>query len=106
MSIEPRPDEHRKAVEKLWDALESLKTHFPGIEKNHYDKKLAKELSGGQEEISRIFEKELSELGNIGNNFSIRHFNEKQIAVTDERHFDYFFNRCLSFMAAAIQYLE
>jgi hypothetical protein len=103
---QPRPNEHHKAVEKLWDALESLKTHFPGIEDSQYDKKLSKKLSTGQDDVARVFEKELKELGNIGNNYSIRHFNDKQIAVTDERHFDYFFNRCLAFVATAIQYLE
>jgi hypothetical protein len=86
--------------------LESLNAHFPGIIDSQYDTKHAKELSSGQDDVARIFENELKELGNIGNNYSKRHFNEKQIAVTDERHFDYFFNRCLAFIATAIQYLE
>lgn len=103
---QPRPDEHQKATEKIWDALESLKTHFPGIENKNYDQKLADKLGNGQAEIAKIFKDELSQLGNIGNNYSIRHFNDKQINITDNRHYDYFFNRCLSLIALAIQYLK
>jgi hypothetical protein len=103
---QPRPEEHRKATEKIWDALESLKTHFPGIENNKFDKKLANELVGGQTDIARIFEKELNELWNIGNNYSIRHFNNKQVSITEDRYYDYFFNRCLSLISTAIRYLQ
>lgn len=102
----PHPQEHRKAVEKIWDTLESLKTHFPGIEKKHYDEKLARILSNAQADVETIFKKELSELGNIGNNFGIRHFNDKQVVINDGRHYDYFFNRCLSLVTTAIQYLR
>ena len=102
----PHPQDQRKAVEKIWDALESLKTHFPGIEDKHFDNKLAKVLANGESGYESLFKKELSELGNIGNNYSIRHFNDKQIATTDQRHYDYFFNRCLSFVALAIKYLD
>lgn len=102
---QPHPQEHRKAVEKIWDALESLKTHFPGIEQNRFDEKLATVLGNEHKEIEAIFKKELNELGNIGNNYSIRHFNDKQVAVVDERHCDYFFNRCLALIATATKYL-
>lgn len=102
----PHPQEQKKAVEKIWDALESLKTHFPGIENNRFDDKLAKALANGQNNIESILKKELSELGNIGNNYSIRHFNDTQVAITDGRHYDYFFNRCLALITLAIQYLK
>ncbi|MCL2083281.1 MAG: hypothetical protein FWH04_08635 [Oscillospiraceae bacterium] len=102
---QPRPQDQQKAVEKIWDALESLKTHFPGIEKKRFDDKLANILANGQNGIEPVFKKELSELGNIGNNYSIRHFNNTQIEITDTRHYDYFFNRCLSLIALAVKYL-
>jgi hypothetical protein len=102
---QPRPVEHRQAVERIWDALESFKTHFPGLENNRFDEKLATILGNGHDDFAMIFKKELHELGNIGNNYNIRHFNEKQIAVEDERHYDYFFNRCLALISTAIQYL-
>jgi hypothetical protein len=102
----PNPVNQRKAVEKLWDALESLKTHFPGIDGRNVDDKLATKLANGHQEIEAIFRKELSELGRIGNNFGIRHFNHTQTPSTDERHYDYFFNRCMALVATAIQYLQ
>jgi len=102
----PHPEVHQKAVEKIWDTLESIKTHFPGIEKNQFDEKFATILSNGDDRIKSIFKNELSQLGNIGNNFRIRHFNATQVVSADERHYDYFFNRCLSLIALAIQYLK
>ena len=51
----PRPEIHKNAVEKIWDALESLKTHFPGIEKSQFDDKLAIVMSNGDDRIKAIF---------------------------------------------------
>jgi len=101
----PRPEIHKNAVEKIWDALESLKTHYPEIEKNQFDEKLAIKMSNGDEKIKAIIKTELSQLGNIGNNFRIRHFNATQIESADERHYDYFFNRCLALIVLAIKYM-
>lgn len=103
---QPRPQDQRKAVEKIWDALESLKTHFPGVENNRYDEKLAKAIANGQNGMESVFKKELGELGNIGNNYSIRHFNDRQVEIVDGRHYDYFFNRCLSMIVLAINYFK
>jgi len=102
----PHSQDQWKAVEKIWDALESLKTHFPGIENNHYDEKLAKVLSNGESSMETLLKKELSELGNIGNNYSIRHFNDRQVEITDGKHYDYFFSRCAAFIALAIKYID
>ena len=100
----PHPEQHRRAAEKLWDALEYWKTHFPEMVQKNRDKQLAEVLGGGQDKIATIFKDELSDLGNIGNNCNIRHFNERQIEITDERHIDYFFNRCLAFINTALQF--
>lgn len=102
----PNPNSNKLAVEKIWDALENLKTYFIDSKKKQADQKVSDILGAGDAQISKIFEKELSELGNIGNNYHIRHYNDKQVAVTDSRHYDYFFNRCLSLIALAIQYLK
>jgi N-acetylneuraminic acid mutarotase len=94
------------AVEKIWDALENLKTYFKDSAKKQVNQKVSDILSSQNEQISKIFEKELSELGNIGNNYHIRHYNDIQVQVTDSRHYDYFFNRCLSLVSLALQYLK
>ena len=48
----------------------------------------------------------LDALRKIGNNFRIRHHERDKIDISDPRHYDYFFNRCLSLIALAIQYLQ
>lgn len=101
----PYPNANKLAVEKIWDALENLKVYFVDSKKKQADQKVSDILSAQNEQVARIFEKELSELGNIGNNYHIRHYNDKQVIVTDNRHYDYFFNRCLSLIGLAIQYL-
>lgn len=101
----PYPNANKLAVEKIWDALENLKVYFVDSKKKQADQKVSDILSAQNEQVARIFEKELSELGNIGNNYHIRHYNDNQVVVTDNRHYDYFFNRCLSLIGLAIQYL-
>ncbi|MBR7683718.1 hypothetical protein KDK43_03735 [Streptococcus equi subsp. zooepidemicus] len=53
-----------------------------------------------------LFNKEFGELTSIGNNFRIRHHETNKINIPDQRYYDYLFNRCLSLIALAIQYLE
>ena len=45
-------------------------------------------------------------LTSIGNHYRIRHHETDKINITDSRYYDYFFNRCLSLIALAIQYLQ
>ena len=49
---------------------------------------------------------QMDALRKIGNNFRIRHHERDTIDISDPRHYDYFFNRCLSLIALAIQYLQ
>lgn len=102
----PYPNANKAAVEKIWDALENLKTYFKDSDKKQADQKVSDILSGKNPDMVKLFEKELSELGNIGNNYGIRHFNDRQIEVSDSRHYDYFFNRCLSLISLALKYLK
>ena len=53
-----------------------------------------------------LFDKEFHELTEIGNSFSIRHHETTQTNVLDKRHYKYFYNRCMSLIETAIQYLE
>lgn len=63
-------------------------------------------MAGGKTEYITMFDAEFIELTKIGNNFRIRHHETNKIDITDVRHYDYFFNRCLSMIALAIQYLD
>lgn len=101
----PYPNDNKIAVEKIWDALESLKTYFKNSNKKQADQKVSDILASNDEQVAKIFEKELSELGNIGNNYHIRHYNDKQVQIADSHHYDYLFNRCLSLISLALKYL-
>jgi hypothetical protein len=105
--INSRPPElPRDAVEKIWDALERLKTYYITLDKKHSAAKIVNDMAHGQAEFTDLFNAEFKALTDIGNSFRIRHHETDKIDITDTRHYDYFFNRCLSLIALAIQYLK
>ena len=104
---QPNPSAMKMAVDKIWDAFERLKTyHGADKQKKASIEKIANDISNGQAEYIKLFNDEFSALTNIGNNFRIRHHETNKINITDQRHYDYFFNRCLSLISLAIQYLQ
>nr|WP_154892425.1 hypothetical protein [Paenibacillus xylanexedens] len=102
----PNPAARQDSVEKIWDALERLKTYYTDLNKKDSTTKVVNGMSNGQDEFITIFDTEFRALTNIGNSFRIRHHETNKIDITDNRHFDYFFNRCLSLISLAIQYLH
>lgn len=102
----PYPSASRDAAEKIWDAFERLKTYYTSLDKKQSSQKIVNDISNGKQEFIELFNYEFKSLTEIGNKFRIRHHETDKIDITDNRHFDYFFNRCLSMIALAIQYLE
>ncbi|MGN1381624.1 MAG: AbiJ-NTD4 domain-containing protein [Eubacterium sp.] len=102
----PNPQAHYDAVEKIWDALERLKTYYVDLDKKNSVNKIINQMSGGDPTYEELIDKEFKTLTNIGNKFCIRHHETNKIEISDPRYCDYFFNRCLSLIALAIQYLE
>lgn len=102
----PYPADIRDAVEKIWDAYERLKTYYTELDKKASAAKIVNDAAGGVEAYSSLFNDEFFALTKIGNNFRIRHHETDKIEIIDVRHYDYFFNRCLSLITLAIQYLE
>lgn len=102
----PGPQARQDSVEKIWDALERLKTYYTTMDKKASAAKIVNDMAGNRVEFSTIFDEEFRALTKIGNNFRIRHHETDKIDITDSRHYDYFFNRCLSLIALAIQYLK
>src|SRR5699024_12018716 len=95
------------AVEKLWDALERLKTYYsPALDKKKSVGKIINDMSGNKEPFIKMFNKEFQELTVIGNNFRIRHHETTKVDIEDDRHYDYFYKRCLSLITTAIRYLD
>lgn len=102
----PSPRDTRDAVEKLWDAFERLKTYYNELDKKDSVNKIVNDMAGGAKKLADWFELDFKELSDIGNGCRIRHHERDKVEVTDPRHYDYFFNRCLSLIALAIQYLD
>lgn len=63
-------------------------------------------MANGNQNYIDLFNDEFTTLTKIGNTFRIRHHETNKINITDNRYYDYFFNRCLSLIALAIQYLQ
>lgn len=95
------------AVEKLWDAFERLKTYYsPTLDKKKSVSRIIGDMSGQKAHYMDLFEKEFFELTQIGNSFRIRHHETTKINIEDDRHYDYFYKRCLSLISVAVQYLD
>lgn len=102
----PYPADIRDATEKIWDAFERLKTYYTTMNKRNSAAKIVSDMSGEQADYCTLFDTEFQALTKIGNSFRIRHHETDKVEITDVRHYDYFFNRCLSLIALAIQYLQ
>lgn len=102
----PYPADIRDATEKIWDAFERLKTYYTIMNKRDSAAKIVSDMSGGQADYSTLFDTKFRTLTTIGNTFRIRHHETDKAEITDVRYYDYFFNRCLSLIALAIQYLQ
>lgn len=102
----PHPEDIRDSVEKIWDALERLKSYYVSLDKKASVAKIIKDISGEREELSVVFEAEFKALTDIGNNFRIRHHETNRNDITDINHYDYFFNRCMSLILLSIKYLD
>ena len=103
---QPFPESQRDAVEKIWDAFERLKTYYTTLNKKDSAAKIVKDIANGQAEFTELFNTEFKTLTDFGNNFRIRHHETDKTDIIDKRHYDYFFNRSLSLIALAIQYLQ
>lgn len=102
----PYPTDIRNATEKLWDAFERLKTYYTTMSKRDSAAKIVFDMSVGGTDYSSLFDTQFRALTTIGNTFRIRHHETDKVEITDIRYYDYFFNRCLSLIALAIQYLQ
>ncbi|MCH4239147.1 MAG: hypothetical protein LKF71_02615 [Oscillospiraceae bacterium] len=103
---QPYSESQRDAVEKIWDAFERLKTYYTTLDKKHSAAKIVNDMAHGTTKFTDLFNAEFKALTDIGNTFRIRHHETDKIDITDTKYFDYFFNRCLSLIALAIQYLQ
>lgn len=100
------PNAARDSVEKLWDAFERLKTYYTNLNKQASVNQIISDMSDGSEEYYKLINEEFITLTKIGNEYRIRHHETDKIEISDIRYYDYFFNRCLSLITLAVQYLK
>ena len=101
----PNPSARQDSVEKIWDAFERLKTYYTTLDKKHSSEKIGSDMANGNDNYIDLFNDEFKMLTDIGNKYRIRHHETNKIDITDVRYYDYLFNRCLSLIALAIEYL-
>lgn len=101
----PNPTARQDSVEKMWDALERLKTYYTTLDKKHSSEKIVNDMANGNDDFADLFNNEFKMLTDIGNKYRIRHHETNKIDITDIHYYDYLFNRCLSLIALAVQYL-
>lgn len=101
----PNPTARQDSVEKIWDAFERLKTYYTSLDKKNSSQKIVNDMAHGNSDFVDLFNDEFKKLTDIGNQYRIRHHETNKIDITDVRYYDYLFNRCLSLIALAIEYL-
>ena len=103
----PRPELHKLATEKIWDALERIKTVFivEGMDKKQSIARLIETMANGDDVYKDLFNSEFNELTRIGNNYRIRHHETDKTEIIDERYYDYFYGRCFALIALAIKFI-
>ena len=102
--LSPDPRRQKDAVEKIWDALERIKTCYDRDKKKSVNLLLDKMTNDA--DYKKMLDEEFRDLTNIGNNFRIRHHETNKIDINDIRHYDYLFNRCLSLLGLAIKFID
>ena len=102
----PNPAIYRSAVEKLWDALERVKTYYvpSGMDKKHSVETLINSIANNQQHYFDLFTAEFKTLTEIGNNYRIRHHDTDKYDINDDNYYEYFFNRCFALIVLAIKY--
>ena len=93
------------ALEKIWDAFEKLRTYY-STDKKTSVARLIDEISNGDASLSERLNEEFLELGKIGNNYQIRHFETGKIPISDIRLKEYWYQRCLSLINLSIKFIE
>lgn len=94
------------AVEKIWDALERLKSYYLDLDKKRSSEKIINDISNQNDKYIGLFADEFLKLTKIGNDFRIRHHETNKINIIDHNYYDYLFHRCYALIELALKYLK
>ena len=102
-----KPSDNHLATEKIWDALERLKTIYVSteIDKKKSVAKVVQKVSAGVAELQTLIDTEYQTLTKFGNDFRIRHHEIGKNDIPNDDLYDYFFNRCLALIVLTIKSL-
>lgn len=100
--VDPAPQSHRRAVERLWDAWERTKT-LQGAKKNVSAEAMLDMAAAPGSAFREILGREAKELTSIGNNFHIRHYETNSAPLEDQTHVDYLFHRMLAMLQLVVR---
>lgn len=104
--LEPKKEERKIGLEKLWDIFERIKTLLISQDKKKSTQCLIKKISEGNESIENILNNEYCTLTKIGNDFQIRHFEANKVPIDRDCILDYLFFRMLSLIRLMMPYCE
>lgn len=101
------PNDHHLATEKIWDALERLKTIYidEKTDKKASSNRVIGQMAKGDTNYIDLFSTEFHYLTTIGNNYRIRHHEIGKTDIPQDEYYDYFFGRCFSLIVLALKYL-
>lgn len=102
------PDDCHLATEKIWDALERLKTIYidDKTDKKTSANKVIGQMANGDEDYIGLFSTEFVYLTNVGNNYRIRHHEVGKKDIPYDGYYDYFYSRCYSLIVLALKSLK
>ncbi|SDP76243.1 AbiJ-NTD4 domain-containing protein [Clostridium gasigenes] len=102
--IKVKMQDRQRAIEKLWDAFERIKTYY-GDKKATSAVELIKLASESSSEFEALINVEMKQLTNIGNDYKIRHHEKNRIKITSVKHIDYLFYRMMSLISLFVSYI-
>lgn len=100
--LDPSPQAHRRALERLWDAWERAKTVRDPDKRVGGDLMLDAGAASGTPFRERLA-REATELSDIGNKFHIRHHETNRAALDDPAQVNYLFHRMLAMLQLVLR---
>ncbi len=94
----PRIDQRRDSLEKLWDAFERIKTFEPGDDKKASADALLDRAATPESKLRADLASEAAALTKVGNTFRIRHSEVTQEHIQRPETLDWLFGRMFSYL--------
>lgn len=94
--LSPDLQDRQRALERIWDAYERMKTYYPEVKKKESADKVISTQANNDVAFDKLLHSEYDALTKIGNEFMIRHHETNKIPIIDSAHIDYLFFRMVA----------